>query len=277
MITTTRFIFSTLLVALAATTPLHQANAATTLEKVISSKTLRCGVQLDFPPAGFRNQANEPDGYDVQYCKDIAQALNVKAEIVETTAGERVPALVSNRVDVLVASTTINPQRALTVSFSQPYVNYSHIVLTRKEAKIEKFDDLRGRNVGGVTGTTAEKEMLAFRKQWDESKGSYTGFGTESESYLALSQGKIDGMILNVASAAALIQSGQFPSLVVKGEAPTPADLCGIAVRKDDTDLLAWLKVFVWTQARTGRYAELYASYFGTGEAPTLAVQNSDF
>lgn len=272
-----RYVYSSLFVALAATAPLYQANAATTLEKIISSKTLRCGVQLDFPPAGFRNQANEPDGYDVQYCKDMAQALNVKAEIVETTAGERVPALVSKRVDVLVASTTINPQRALTVSFTQPYVNYSHIVLTRKNTSIENFEDLKGRNVGGVTGTTAEREMLSARKQWNDTKGSYTGFGTESESYLALNQGKIDGMILNVASAAALIQSGQFPSLVVKGEAPTPADLCGIAVRKDDADFLGWLKVFVWTQARTGRYAELYAQYFGAGEAPTLTVQNSDF
>ncbi len=272
-----RYVYSSLFVALAATAPLYQANAATTLEKIISSKTLRCGVQLDFPPAGFRNQANEPDGYDVQYCKDMAQALNVKAEIVETTAGERVPALVSKRVDVLVASTTINPQRALTVSFTQPYVNYSHIVLTRKNTRIEHFEDLKGRNVGGVTGTTAEREMLSARKQWNDTKGTYTGFGTESESYLALNQGKIDGMILNVASAAALIQSGQFPSLVVKGEAPTPADLCGIAVRKDDADFLGWLKVFVWTQARTGRYAELYAQYFGAGEAPTLTVQNSDF
>ncbi|QZI68653.1 transporter substrate-binding domain-containing protein [Pseudomonas protegens] len=272
-----RYVYSSLFVALAATAPLYQANAATTLEKIISSKTLRCGVQLDFPPAGFRNQANEPDGYDVQYCKDMAQALNVKAEIVETTAGERVPALVSKRVDVLVASTTINPQRALTVSFTQPYVNYSHIVLTRKNTSIEKFEDLKGRNVGGVTGTTAEKEMLSARKQWNDAKGTYTGFGTESESYLALNQGKIDGMILNVASAAALIQSGQFPSLVVKGEAPTPADLCGIAVRKDDADFLGWLKVFVWTQARTGRYAELYAQYFGAGEAPALTVPNSDF
>ncbi|MNY14283.1 cystine transporter subunit [compost metagenome] len=156
-------------------------------------------------------------------------------------------------------------------------MNYSHIVLTRKDSKIEKFEDLKGRSIGGVTGTTAEKEMVAFQKEWSDSKGTYTGFGTEAESYLALSQGKIDGMILNVASASALIQSGQFPALVVKGEAPTPADLCGIAVRKDDADFLAWTKVFVWTQARTGRYKELYATYFNAGEAPALTVQNSDF
>ncbi|MFC6338024.1 transporter substrate-binding domain-containing protein [Pseudomonas karstica] len=251
--------------------------ADSTLDKVISSKTLRCGVQLDYPPAGFRNQANEPDGYDVQYCKDMAKALGVTPKIVETPSSERIPALVSNRIDVLIASASISPQRAMSVSFSQPYVNYTNVVLTRKDARIEAFQDLKGRNIGGVTGTTTEQELQVLRKGWNDTSGSYTGFGSEAESYLALTQGKIDGVIIGNASAAALVQSGQFPTLVIKGVAPTPPDLCGIAVRKADTQMLDWVKTFVWTQVKNGRYQELYAQYFGDGEAPSLAVSGVDY
>lgn len=266
-----------LLLTLTATASMVSTAADSTLDQIIATKTLRCGVQLDYPPAGFRNPANEPDGYDVQYCKDMAKALGVKPVIVETPSSERIPALVSNRIDVLIASTSISPQRAMSVSFSQPYVNYTNVVLTRKDAGIEGFEDLKGRTIGGVTGTTTEQELQVLRKGWNDSSGSYTGFGSEAESYLALAQGKIDGVIIGNASAAALVQSGQFPTLAIKGIAPTPPDLCGIAVKKSDTQMLNWVKTFVWAQVKNGRYTELYAQYFGDGEAPSLAVAGVDY
>lgn len=273
---TARHVSTSLLLALA-TTFMASAVANSILDQVISSKTLRCGVQLDYPPAGFRNRANEPDGYDVQYCKDMAHALGAKAVIVETPSSERIPALVSNRIDVLIASASISPQRAMSVSFSQPYVNYTNVVLTRKGANIESFQDLKGRHIGGVTGTTTEQELQVLRKGWNDQNGSYTGFGSEAEGYLALAQGKIDGVIIGNASAAALVQSGQFPTLAIKGVAPTPPDLCGIAVKRSDTQMLNWVKTFVWAQVKNDRYKELYAHYFGEGQAPSLTVAGVDY
>ena len=269
--------FGAATVILLACAPYSAAYADGSVDKVIAAKKLRCGVQLDYPPAGFRTPANVADGYDVQYCKDMAAALGVEAEIVETPSAERIPALQSNRIDVLIASASITTKRALTVAFSQPYVNYTNVVVTRNDTGIEKFEDLKGRAIGGVTGTTTEQDLNAAFKKWDDSKGTYTGYGSEAESYLALVQGKIDGIILGNASAAALVQSGQFPTLVVKGEAPTPPDLCGIAVRKADQDLLQFVKIFVWQQVASGRYKELYAKYFGQGEAPSLSVAGVDF
>ncbi len=249
-----------------------QAPAGGAIDKILAAKTLRCGIQLDFPPAGFRTPQNEPEGYDVAYCKDMAKALGVTAQIVETPSAERIPALVSNRIDVLIASTSVTPQRALTVSFSQPYVSFINVVLTRKDSGVEKFVDLKGRSIGGVTGTTTEQEMKGVFDKWKDAKGKYTGFGSESEAYLALNQKKIDGVIVASSTAGALVKSGQFPNLAIKGAAPTPPDLAGIAVRKSDADLLRWVNVFIWNQVRTGRYQELYQGYFGDSKAPSLTT-----
>jgi polar amino acid transport system substrate-binding protein len=248
------------------------AMADGSIDNIIAAGTLRCGVQLDFPPAGFRTAENEPEGYDVAYCKDMAAALGVTAEIVETPSAERIPALQSNRIDVLIASTSITPARALTVAFSQPYVSFVNVVLTRDDAGVASFDDLKGRTVGGVTGTTTEAVMQDALAGWSDTAGSYIGYGSEAESYLALSQGKIDGVVVGNATAAALLQSGQFPNLAVAGETPTPPDLAGIAVRKADQDLLQFVRTFVWYQVTSGRYAELYGTYFGEGAPPALAT-----
>lgn len=253
------------------------AQGTATMDRILSSRTLRCGVQLDFPPAGFRTQQNEPEGYDVAYCKDMAKALGVNARIVETPSAERIPALVSHRIDVLIASTSVTPQRAMTVAFSQPYISFINVVLTTRESGVQTFEDLKGRSIGGVTGTTTEQALRAAFDGWKDPKGRFTGYGSESETYLALAQKKIAGVIVSAGTAGALVKSGQFPSLVVRGPAPSPADLAGIAVRKSDGDFLRWINVFVWNQVRTGRYGQLYADYFGEGKAPPLNVDGVDF
>jgi hydroxyproline transporter system substrate-binding protein len=246
------------------------AQSGSTMERIINTKTLRCGVQLDYPPSGFRTPKNEPEGYDVAYCKDMAKALGATAE--------RIPALVSNRIDMLVASTSITPQRAVSVAFTIPYLSLTNVTLTHKDAGVNKFDDLKGRTIGGVTGSTTAQELQAIFSKWNDPKGKFIAYGSESEAYLALSQRKIDGIMIGIGAASALVRSGQFPMLAIKGNAPSPTDMTGIAVRKSDVDLLRWANVFIWNQVRTGRYQELFQTYFGNDTAaPSLAFPGVNF
>ena len=67
------------------------------LDDVINANKVRCGVVLDFPPIGYRDANNEPAGFDVDYCKDLAKALEVDYEILPLTWAERLPSIVTNR------------------------------------------------------------------------------------------------------------------------------------------------------------------------------------
>ena len=58
---------------------------ADTLDDVSDRGKLRCGAVLDFPPIGFRDSNNQPAGFDVEYCKDMAAALEVELELLELT------------------------------------------------------------------------------------------------------------------------------------------------------------------------------------------------
>lgn len=44
------------------------------LDDIIESGKLRCAVTLDFPPMGSRDAQNNPVGFDVDYCNDLAKA-----------------------------------------------------------------------------------------------------------------------------------------------------------------------------------------------------------
>ena len=87
----TRLYALVVLSALAASAPAK----ADKLDDIIASGVLRCAVTLDFPPMGSRDASNNPIGFDVDTCNDLAKVLGVKAEIVETPFPDRIPALVS--------------------------------------------------------------------------------------------------------------------------------------------------------------------------------------
>lgn len=272
----------TLAYALTATTVLAfalagPASAQSALDKIVQSKKLRCGVMLDAPPAGYRDSKNEPDGYDVTYCKDMAKALGAEPVIVETPSPDRIPALVSNRIDVLISSTTPTPARALTVAFTQPYTNNIMTVVTRKDTGITQYSDLKSKKLGGVVGTTPEQLFKEeFAKGWQSSGATYTGYASDAESYLALQQGKVDALVMSTGVFHALSQSGQFPEFVAAGVAPL-ADFGSIAVRRDDQQFLNWARLFIFNQVANGRWAEVYHKYYGDGPLPPLTAEGINF
>lgn len=241
------------------------------LDDIIDSGELRCSVTLDFPPIGYRDQNNEPAGFDVDYCKDMAKALGVEAVIVDTPFPDRIPALVSNRADISIASASDTLERAKTVAFSVPYIAYTNRVVTRTDTGIQSFEDLKGRKVGGVSGTTPEQNFLEHFKSWGDSDGDYISYQSDADQYLALAQGKIDAFVTASTTAATLMNSGKYENFAAVGEAPFPVDICGIMVNRHEYGFLNWVNLFVNRQVRSGRYQELYEKHVG-GDAPKLDV-----
>ena len=60
------------------------ATADPSIDNIIASGKLRCGVQLDYPPAGFRNEQNEPEGYDVEERDQTTDTYNPKVQPLAT-------------------------------------------------------------------------------------------------------------------------------------------------------------------------------------------------
>ncbi len=241
------------------------------LDDVIASGTLRCAVVLDFPPMGFRDENNNPVGFDVDYCQDLAAALGVTAEIVETPFPERIPALMSGRVDVGVASTSDTLERAKTVGFSIPYFAFENLVTTNEKAGIESYDDLKGRVVGSVAGTFEGIWLEDQVKAWGE--GEFRPYQTQADVFLALSQGQIDATVVTSTVAQANVQSGKFPGIKVAGTAPLDTDYVALFTNREEYGFINYLDLFVNQQIRTGRYDELYGKWIG-GEVPPLTVPN---
>ena len=142
----------TILTAFAAaalvTTSMATSVFADTLDDVVDRGTLRCGVVLDFPPIGYRDANNEPAGFDVEYCADLAAALEVEHEILPLTWSERLPVIVTGRADVVFGGTSDSLARARTVGFTIPYAIYYAQGVVNADSGIETLEDMRGKRCG---------------------------------------------------------------------------------------------------------------------------------
>jgi polar amino acid transport system substrate-binding protein len=242
------------------------------LDDIIASGTLKCAAVLDFPPMGFRNNNNEPDGYDVDMCKELAKVLGVELEIIETPFPDRIPALVSGRADVGIASTSDTLERAKTIGFSIPYFAFEFNVLTRKNTGIKTYKDLCGKKVGNVAGTYEAIRLKPFVK---ECGGSFSAYQSEADLLLALKQKQIEATVVTSTVAWAHVKSGKFPSLIVAGKAPYDTDYVSLIAVRSEYGMINYLNLFVNQQIRTGNAQKLFNKWIGEGKMPSYTIPGS--
>lgn len=252
-------------------TPLFIAPAhADKLDDIIGSGKLRCAVTLDFPPMGFRDESNKPAGFDVDYCNDLAKVLGVDAEVVETPFSDRIPALLSGRADVIVASTSDTLERAKTVGLTVPYFAFQMVVLTRDDTGINSYDDLKGKPLGNTSGTYEAIALEKDQKSWGS--GSFRAYQSQNDTLLAVAQGHIDATVVTNTVAAATIKSGKYKNLKIAGNAPYVIDYVSLGAKRNEYGLINYLNLFVNQQVRTGRYKELFVKWVGTDIPPADLV-----
>jgi ABC-type amino acid transport substrate-binding protein len=242
--------------------------SADKLDDVIDEGVLRCGVVLDFPPIGYRDANNQPAGFDVDYCKDLAKALDVEFEILPLTWAERLPVIVTNRADVVFGGTSDSLERAKTVGFTIPYAIYYAQAVVGANSGIKTVEDMKKMKVAAAIGTVPEQEWLKLAKKWGV-EGNYQGYQSENEVFLAVAQGKADAGITT--NTAVLPITQQYDSIVAGPRMPWGTDYTSVVGPRTDVTWLNYLNLFITHQVRSGRYAELWGKYVG-GEAPALVI-----
>ena len=238
------------------------------LDDVIDAGLLRCGVVLDFPPIGFWDENNQPAGFDVEYCKDLAAALEVDYEIQALTWSERLPVIVTNRADVVFGGTSDTLQRAKTVGFTIPYAIYFHQAIVGKDSGIVTFEDMKGKRVAAAVGTTPEIAFLEYAKEWG-TENLYQGYQSENEVFLAVAQGKADAGLTTNTAVKQIAE--QYDTVIAGPRMPWTTDYTSVVGPRKDVTWLNYLNLFITHQVRSGRYQELWDQFVG-GEAPELRI-----
>ena len=231
-----------------------------TLDKVLKAGKLTVAVFTDVPPIGFLDEKNQPTGIDVDVATAMAKALNVKLEFVSTTNANRIPYLLSNKVDCVVASFTMNPERRKVIEYSNVYFRGGAILVVNsknsKSVAVKSTADLKGKTIAVSKGSFNDEVITAIA---GKTAKEIIRFENVSDLYQSLKAGKVEAIVEDVVLAGYMTKN-DYPEFKVTGDLLSN-DLQGIGVRRGDQIWLNWINGFLLDLCSSGQMKDICAKY----------------
>jgi polar amino acid transport system substrate-binding protein len=158
----------------------------------------------DYPPFIYFNEENALEGFDVDVAREIAKRLGVTLTPVMRKWKEKIPALLNGELDVILGCVALTTDRMEAISFSAPYYHSTTQVMIRKGAVFKKPEELTGKSIGAVAGTTFEDDA---RKLGAINLRLYEG---HSRAFTDLHNGALDGLVTDRIVGDNAIKTGKF-------------------------------------------------------------------
>ena len=134
------------------------------VDKAKNDKVLNIGVKPDQPGLGLQSSSGQYSGFDVDVARYVAKKLGAtKINFVPTLSANREAFLQQGKVDMVVATYSVTPERQKVVSFAGPYyVAHQDILVRANDKSISKPDDLMGKKVCSGQGSASGDRIQAL-------------------------------------------------------------------------------------------------------------------
>jgi polar amino acid transport system substrate-binding protein len=233
-----------------------QLAQSSALEKIQKSGELRVGFESGYLPFEMTSKEGDFMGFDIDMGKEMAKAMGVKYVPVNTAWDGIIPALITDKFDILISGMTITQERNLAINFANPYIIVGQTILLRKglEGEIKSYKDLNNPKytVTSKLGTTGEQAIKRLIP-----KATYKSFEVESEAALEVLNGKADATIYDLPFCVTFMAQQGKGSMTFLDK-PFTFEPLAWAIKKGDPDFLNWLNNFLRQMKNDGRYDTIY-------------------
>ncbi len=227
-----------------------------TIEKILKRGELRVGFESGYVPFEMTNKKGEFIGFDMDYARKLAKAMGVKFVPVNTAWDGIIPALMTDKFDILMGGMTITQQRNLKIAFANPYIVVGQTILLNKKhlGVVQSYKDLNDPKYIltsrlGTTGEQAIKRMIP--------KATYKSFETEMEAGLEVINGRADALVYDLPYVGFLYGSHGKGKTIFLSE-PFTYEPLAWAINKGDPDFLNFLNNFLRQTRGDGFYNKTF-------------------
>ncbi len=227
-----------------------------TLEEILQRGTLRIGLDPGYQPFEMTDKKGNIIGFDIDIAKALAKAMGVKLEIVNTDFDGIIPALLTNKFDIILSGMTVTQTRNLQINFVDPYIIVGQaIILSKKlEGTVKSYKDLNDPKYTvasriGTTGEMATKRMI--------SKANYKSFDKEADGAMDVINGQSDAFIYDLPFNV-IFMAQQGSDKIVLLDKPFTYEPLGMGIKKGDPDFLNFLNNFLRQIKADGTHERIY-------------------
>ena len=227
------------------------------LQDILNKRELVVGVVNDAPPFGFIDKSGNLVGLDIDLANMIAKEMDVKVRLVVVPIPSRIPTLLTDKVDMIIAVMGSTPQRALQVMYTNPYVVIDlGVYASDKVAPTTNRADLAKIKIAVGKGTTSDVWITQ-----NVPGAQLVRFEDAPSAIAAFLAGQTDAFAEGSNLAATVVQSSGRKDIMMKfSMRQSPVH---IAVKHGEINLKNWLDTMLFTQRIDGKLQDLHIKWFG--------------
>jgi ABC-type amino acid transport substrate-binding protein len=228
-------------------------------EEAGGGETLTVGSDIPYPPFE-QGKKGSYTGFDVELMEAIGKEIGREPEFIDSSFETIFRDLAQGKFEAVMSAATITPEREKVVNFSLPYYLSEQAILVKEGSSITGLSDLKGKVVGAQQGTTG----LELGKEKAEAS-ELRPFPEGPDADNALKAGTVEAVIID--APVAKKQAEELGGIEIVEKVPTD-ETYGIAIAKENTELLEQINEGLKKTIEDGSYAKVYEKWFK--EAPPL-------
>jgi polar amino acid transport system substrate-binding protein len=240
----------------------HPASAEGTFDRIQREKKIRVAIDVANPPFGILDKDGQPDGSDVATARQMAKDLGVEVEFVQVPSTGRIPALLSGRADVTIASISVTSDRAKSVMFANPNGALKITIFGPPDVNIKTPADLVGKRIG-ITRATLEEATVP---KMAPTGTNIVWFDDLAATTQAVLSGQVDAAAMTAFAQNKIAEGNPDKHLETKLLVTTA--FYGPIVRHDEFELRQWINTWLFLNAQNGVLAAIYKKYTGVDLPP---------
>ncbi|MET9316216.1 ABC transporter substrate-binding protein [Kribbella sp. NPDC003505] len=217
-------------------------------------------THLPYKPFQYKD-GTKVVGFDVDLLDLVAKDLGLEQDVVniewaQVTSGA---AFQAKKCDMGMGAMTITPERQAAISITEPYMDATQVLMTKKDSGIKSLADLRGKKLGAQADTTGKK--------YADDNAKANGYTVIPFNDLALQEnnvksGRVDAAINDNGVLYDFVKEN--PDMAVVAEFNT-GEQYGFGALKDGSGpkLVAKFNELLTKAKSDGKYNEIYKKWFG--------------
>jgi polar amino acid transport system substrate-binding protein len=235
------------------------SNSSSASEESSGGEKLTVGSDIPYPPFE-QGKKGSYTGFDVELMEAIGKEIGREPEFIDSSFETIFRDLAQGKFESVMSAATITEEREKVVSFSLPYYLSEQAILVKEGSSIAGLSDLKGKVVGAQQGTTG----LELGKEKAEAS-ELRPFPEGPDADNALKAGTVEAVIID--APVAKQQAEELGGIEIAEKVPTE-ETYGIAIAKEDTELVEQINEGLKETIEDGSYATVYEKWFN--EAPPL-------
>jgi glutamate/aspartate transport system substrate-binding protein len=240
-----------------------------TLKNIKETGAITLGFRDSSIPFSYLDDNQKPIGFAMDICYRIVDAVKkelkldkLEIKLNPVTSSTRIPLLANGTIDLECGSTTNNAEREKQVAFTNTHFLTASRFVSKKSAKINSIDGLKGKAVVSTAGTTNIKQLTEANAARNLG-ATIIPAKDHAEAFLMVETDRAAAFVMDDILLASLVAGSKDPqAYTISTDAFSKPEPYGIMLRRDDPAFKKVVDAATAALYQSGEGQKLYDKWF---------------